>query len=515
MNEPTPPRRTTATLLAFLLFAFAGTVGTAAQEAASDEQTRLLELRQRQVELRLARSEVRRTEELFDQGLVSAADLERDKARLETAEIAYQQAVLALLGVVPHLSVREAVKYQKGDGRKFVRLTVTNLSPGFDDSRLELLADFEGAEPIPENLRTRHVRDVFLSLKAPQESLAATADGAAPGTAIALPYEAHVAEIPYRGSATLEFQLLREVSSVVVAMSYRGREQQIAVQLQQAPSERLGTLTSPQISQEADLGAAATYSLRLERSTVDEGILHLHVLNLPRQVGYSFVDPETQARLSRIHFAAGVADRALTLRVFLPEEAGEEVAIDQPLDFWAVVVRQDDDARFTGERRYTREEIEAGRAAALELAVIPRGVGRLEVQASSLYDEIAQGEGATTRLTLRNTGTRALDGVRLTGDAPPNWRLEIRPERLAGLEVGASATVEVAVAPPDSVLVGDYEVRIRTESFAFNRPLPTEDKTYRIRVTAPPRVLGTALLAVVLLALAAGIVVLGARLTRR
>jgi len=62
---------------------------------------------------------------------------------------------------------------------------------------------------------------------------------------------------------------------------------------------------------------------------------------------------------------------------------------------------------------------------------------------------------------------------------------------------------------------GTYEVRIKSESYAYNRRVPSEDKIYRVSVKAGTNVWGTTALIGGLLLLVVGIVVLGLKLTRR
>src|SRR6185436_2815225 len=92
----------------------------------SDEQRRFLEVRRRQLELQATRKQYERTEKLAAQGLVSQNDIERDRNAVATAQLNYQQTVLALLDLQPRISVRSAVKTQGSDGRKFVRLVIAN-----------------------------------------------------------------------------------------------------------------------------------------------------------------------------------------------------------------------------------------------------------------------------------------------------------------------------------------------------------------------------------------------------
>lgn len=503
-----------------LLLSCVGILAWGQQARISDEQRRFLEVRRRQIELQAARQEVKRLEELFSQGLVPKTKLDQARTELEKAQLSYQEAVLSLLALEPRISVRQAVKSQTPDGRKFVRLTIANLTPTFDDSQFRLLSNFEGADPIPDELRRRDVQDIFVSLKDPGESPTGSLTGtiaerSARGTIISLPYEIHIPKLAYGEEKTLEFQLLRDVASVIVSMSYKGQTLEQVIQLQQAEGEHTVTVSFTQFSQEADLGGQATYDLRLERSTVDVRSFELKVVNLPRQITYSFIDPNTQARLSQINFPAGVTEQRLGLRLFLPERADEQVRIDEPLEFWALVMDKQQAQRFQQERVYLPAEIEQSRAGRVRLVIIPRGVGRIEVSAVSLFSEIHPGESVETTITIRNTGTRRLDNIKLMAEYPLNWRVELQPDIIPALEINREASVRLKIIPPPDVPVGDYEVRLKTESYAYGRRVPSEDKIYRVSVKGQASLWGTAVLVGGLLLLVIGIVVFGIKLTRR
>ncbi len=501
-------------LTAFLLFLLTCPGAFAQQGPISDDQRRFLEVRRRQIDLSSSRVALQRMQELFKQGLVPRTDLDHAQTAVETAQLNYQEAVLSLLSLQPRLTVRQAMKYQSRDGRKFVRLTVENLTPTFDDSQFKLLSNFEGADPIPESLRARDVLDIFISLRASGES-AAGSESIARGTTIALPYEVHIPELKYGASQTMEFQLLRDVNSIVVGSSYKGQNQETVVQLQQAETENVVTITSMQASQEADLGSQATFDLKLERSSVDVRQFQLKVVNLPRQISYSFIDPGSQARLSQVNFPAGVTQQSLGLRLFLPERADEQVQMDRPLEFWALAMDGTQTVRFQEERTYPAMEIEQSRAGRIRLVMMPRGVGRIEVSAVSLFSEIQTGELVETDITIRNPGTRRLDNIKITAEPPLNWHVEVMPDIVAALEINRESNVKLRIVPPQDVPVGDYEVRLKTESYAYNRRVPSEDKIYRISVKARTNIWGTAALVGGLLVIVVGIVVFGIRLTRR
>lgn len=489
--------------------------GASAQSpAGGDEQRRFIEVRRRQLELQAARTDLKRAQELNDQGLIARSAFEAAQSAVEKAQLAYQESVLSLLSLQPRLSVRQAVKYQAADGRKFVRLTVSNLTPTFDDGQFKLLSNFEGADPIPEELRKRDLRDVFISLKDTGRAEPTTTAGQR-GTTVALPYEVHVPELKYGESRTFEFQLLRDVSSVVVASNYKGQDRELDIQLQQADTGNAVLVSSTQISQEADLASQATFDLRLERSSVDVRQFQLKVVNLPRQISSSFVDPTTQARLSQLNFPAGVTQQTLGLRLFLPERSDEQVRIDRPLEFWALVMNDAQAQAFAADRQYTADEIQASRVGQVRLSVLPRGVGKIEVSAPTLYSEIQAGETVETTITIRNTGTRRLDTIKLSAENPVNWRAEMTPNIVPALDINQETAVKLRIVPASDVAVGDYEVRLKSESFAYNRQVPSEDKIYRVSVKARTNLWATLGLIALLLALVGAVIVGGVRLTKR
>jgi uncharacterized membrane protein len=142
-------------------------------------------------------------------------------------------------------------------------------------------------------------------------------------------------------------------------------------------------------------------------------------------------------------------------------------------------------------------------------------VGRIEVAAPSLFSEIMTGDIVEAKMTLRNAGTRRLDNIRIRADAPLNWRVEIDPDIVETLDANREAEVKFRMMPPEDPVVGDYEVRIKTESYSYNRAIPTEDKLYRVSIKSRPNVWATAGLLGGLLIVLAGVAIFLVRLTRR
>lgn len=510
-------QRVLKTLLILLFVSMAMFMTYEAHGQQNDEQRRLLEVRRRQLELQSARRQYERTAKLATAGLVPRTELDRDASAVDTAQLNYQQAVLALLDLQPRMSVKSATLSQTADGRKFVQLVIVNLTPTFDDSQFKLLNNFEGADPIPEQLRMRTVSDIFVSLRD-----AGTSGGSAGSTAsnvanatISLPYEIHIPQLKYGEGKRLDYQLLRDVDSVVVAMSYRNQTQEVPLQLQRAEGGNEIRIASSQSSQEADLNSQATYNLTLERPTVDVRSFQLKVVNLPRQIAYSFVDPQSQARLSQVNFPAGQTRQSLGLRLSLPERTDDDVPIDKPLEFWALALDEAGAARFDQQRTYSAQEITSAGTRAVRLLIIPRGVGRIEVTAPSLFSEIETGQAVVTKFTIRNTGTRRLDNVKLWAEYPLNWRAQVEPNIIPSLDINKEEVVTLTVSPPGEVTVGDYELRLKTESFADNRRVQTEDKTYRVSIKAKTNLMQIGAVSGTLLLIVSGIIAFGIKLTRR
>ena len=182
---------------------------------------------------------------------------------------------------------------------------------------------------------------------------------------------------------------------------------------------------------------------------------------------------------------------------------------------WALAVDDATASKFSQEHIYSDSEIASAGSGKVKLLVIPRGVGKIEVQAASLFSEIETGQSVETKITLRNTGTRRLDNVKLSAEYPLNWRVDFEPNIISSLDINAETVDTLKITPATDVGVGDYEVRIKTESFADNRRIQSEDKIYRVSIKAKTNIFGTSALVGGLLLLVVGVVVFGVRLTRR
>ena len=475
----------------------------------NDETFLILALKKQKAAYDLAKSEYQAAVKLVERELISREEFEKTKASFINQEINYQQAMLRVIFDQPHILIEKAVKYQAQDGKKRVRLSLKNTTGGVADYAKLVETDADVFDP---SLQPDKINNVFISLHE------ATETGGV-GPIISQPYEGKIATIRFGQKAEIDFLLLKDVEVVTVSMTYAGKTDQRHIYLQKDAGADRVIVTSPNFSQEANLGESATFTLDLERFSSDNDVFQLSVINLPRQISYNFMDPSSaqSRRLSQINFTQGVSSKQLELNVFLPDRTSDRVTIDKPLAFYVLVVPQEiwrklqplDDKMFSDEQI---AELNTGK---VKLEMTPRGVGRIEVRAVNLYHEIKTDDTVDMDIRVLNGGTRRLDNIRIRTNMPINWQSRINPDVISSLIPDKETLVKLKFLPPSGVDVGDYEIQIQTEALADNRPVQTQDKTVRIHVSARTNLILSAGLVFSVIGIVIGIVWYGVKLTRR
>jgi hypothetical protein len=482
-----------ATIIIILMII--GGVSLFAQQ--ESQSIKLLRLKQAQLSVQEKQGDFDRALKLKEE-----EDFARKRTAYLQAQVIFQEALINFLGSEARISIVSAVKYQDASGKKMVRVTLRYSSKELKE--LERL-NIDAQDLFPLDF-VREIKDVYVSLRSE-------------GRIISDPYEKTISSMPLESECQVTFQLLKDVENLDINVFYSGREESTAVYLQKGLSANIVTVNSAQFSQEADLESQATYDLSLEKFSGEANVFKLMVLNLPHQITYEFVDPQTQARLSQIKFTEGVTSMQLSLRLYLPKNADDEVVMDQAIEFFALAMDSSQEEQLRevmgSGTQVTKEIIEELKLGHVRLELIPRGVGRIEVQAVNLYHEIKAGENVKMDVRIRNTGTRRLNNIRIYTDLPINWRSEVIPDLIPLLEQNKEDVVTIEFVPPLDVSVGDYEPRIRTECIADNRQVESEDKIVRIHISAKTNVVGITLLIVLLIGLLVGIVIFGIKLTRR
>ena len=128
--------------------------------------------------------------------------------------------------------------------------------------------------------------------------------------------------------------------------------------------------------------------------------------------------------------------------------------------------------------------------------------GRLSGQANA-------GKETPISLVVRNTGTASAVGVKLSGTAPSNWKVEFDPKEIPEIPSGQQVEVTAKITPPDKAIAGDYSVTFRAESADG----PTEKADFRITVVTSTMwgIIGIALIAVAVGVVAVAVMRFGRR----
>jgi len=466
------------------------------------QSLKLLALKKAQLHLEEMKGDFDRALWLKEEGLISEQEFVQKRTSYLQAQVTYQEALITFMGSEARLSVASAVKYQDKAGKKYVRVSLR-----YSSKELKELAklNIDAKDLFPLDF-LKEIKDVYVSLRSE-------------GKIISDPYEKTISSLSLEQERQVTFQLLKDVENLDVNVFYAGKNETTSVYLQKGLSANIVTVNSAQFSQEADLESEATFDLSLEKFSGEANVFRLKVINLPQQISYEFIDPQTQARLSQIKFTEGITSMQLSLKLYLPKNADEQVVIDKSIEFYCLALDDEQSSKvnelLSGGQSVGFKEIDGLKAGNVKLELIPRGVGRVEVLALSLYHEIKVGENVNMEVTVKNTGTRRLDNIRVYTDLPLNWRSEIKPDLIASLDQGKEEIVAIDFIPSEDVSVGDFEPKIRTECIADNRQVESEDKIVRIHISAKTNVLGITLLVIFLVGLLVGIVVFGIKLTRR
>ncbi len=466
------------------------------------QSLKLLALKKAQLNLEEMKGEFDRALWLKEEGLISEQEFVQKRTSYLQAQVTYQEALITFMGSEARLSVASAVKYQDKAGKKYVRVSLR-----YSSKELKELAklNIDAKDLFPLDF-LQEIKDVYVSLRSE-------------GKIISNPYEKTIPSLSLEQERHVTFQLLKDVENLEVNVFYAGKNETTSVYLQKGLSANIVTVNSAQFSQEADLESEATYDLSLEKFSGEANVFRLKVINLPQQISYEFIDPQTQARLSQIKFTEGITSMQLSLKLYLPKNADEQVVIDKSIEFYCLALDNEQSSQvnefLSSGQSVGPKEIDGLKAGNVKLELIPRGVGKIEILALSLYHEIKVGENVNMEVRVKNTGTRRLDNIRIYTDLPLNWRSEIKPDLIASLDQDKEEIVAIDFIPSEDAFVGDFEPKIRTECIADNRRVESEDKIVRIHISAKANVLGITLLVIFLVGLLVGIVVFGIKLTRR
>jgi len=466
-----------------------------------DDQYRLLGLKRAKAVYESARADFKRAENLFSKKLISEQEYLRTKHLMTDAEVNYQQSLLAVIFEEQYVSVVEAVKYQSSKGNKHVRLTLANTSGSAEYNKLININD-----ELFRSLQPDVVNDVYVSLLNNDDAI------------ISQPYEYKIETLKFGKPITINFALLQDVDMVKVNIAFsNGKQRTPKIYLQKDNRANKVLVQSEQFSQEVELGNSTIFDLSLELFSGNENTFKLETVNLPNQITRYFIDPTNNARLSQFKFTERTNSRIAGLQVFLPERPTADIEIGKTIPFYILVIpgNRQDIVKKNPSKIWSQEEIEKLNVGYVKLELIPRGVGKILVQARQLYHAIQPGNTVPAKLVIRNEGSRRLNNIKIETDLPLNWKSEMRPDVIESLDIGQEKTVELSFIPAQDVSVGRYEIRVRSTALTDDRAIDGEDKTYTVEILSESNILGTLLIVLLIIGTIGGIVIFGIRLTRR
>jgi hypothetical protein len=447
--------------------------------------------------------EYQNAKRLFDQSIISKKELDEAlsafalaRQQLKQARIELENTKLGFLDNATHITIMEAKKYYDSEGRRMLDLVLKNTSNLIQaESALGMAeSESEAGWQDPEQIRALlNIENIIVSIVDSSSS-------------IGKPYEQIIPVLPYGRDVKLTFVLLTDVQQAGIRLQYLEQDVTQNVYLEKESLQETPTLVAAQFSQEGELGTDINYDLSLEMLVTSDRSFTLLVTNLPPQINHWFVDSTSGARVTRVRFTEEVSKQQLNLRISIPQKLHVDM-IDKTINFqaWTVTAKQLETINklkheFMAKPIPTQklDEIDAAR---VDLALTPKGAGRLEILINNLYAEIKPQQEVNIKANLHNTGTLVL--------------FNIIPGISAQLAPGDKESLKIHLQPGPEVTVGEYEAQIEARGQSGSDVVEALEKRLKIRISAETHIMTTLLLVLGLVGLIVTIVIFGVKLSRR
>ncbi len=489
---------------------------------AESKEMRTLRLRIKEASLTLeqargvrnkAAAELDEAKQLFEQGLVSKAELGQFEESYHTAELNLEQARiglertrLAFINDALYVSLEKASLYRDSDGQKHALLVLKNRSNPrrIIDDKGELAEEEKRGLLSIENLTVRITRE---------------------GNLIGRPFEYRIPQLGFGAVRKVDFALQREAEAITVEIAYADTVAHLPVYLEKESDEDRVLIEAMQFSQEGELGTRISYELELERFVDDTKTFSLEVLNLPDDYTYEFSELDAEGgrdeqRVSRIRFKKGNTTKTLKLYLNMPRELGKE-KLNKKASFQVLALDRFAQQRL-GTIKAESQELAIGHDAldsaglAYEtLELIPRGRAEIGIVARNLFHKANVGDLVSFNLSLENTGTVALERIGVDLTVPIDWSANVQPEKDIALAVGSEKQLAVEIVPAADVVAGDYEVKVAAITMHEGREVEATPKTMRIQIEGKSNFMIGAILMIALVGMVIGVAVLTIKVSRR
>jgi len=499
----------------------------AATEEATKTRTQLLNelsLRTAQVDLEHAKEAYERYEAehkeaqvLFQKGIMSRKELDQAISayaqaaqELKKAEIGLQKTKLGFLDNATHITILEAKKYYDNEGRRMLDLVLKNTSNLVQAESSLILADPNrqaGPRQSPDQIRALlNIENIIVSI----------VNNAA---SIGKPYEEIIPVLPYGEQKKVTFELLTDVEQAGVKLQYLNQQVMDTVYLEKESLQEIPRIIASSFALEGQLGSAVSYPLDLEMLVTSTRNFSVVVTNLPPQIRCFF--GEGGSRITSVHFSQEVSKHNVTLSASIPEKLDAGM-IDRRIDFQAWLTTPAELDQINKLKRHYEpnlipdRDLAALAAARVDLTLIPRGTGKLEILIDNLYQPIKPNQAVAFRADLRNDGTLPLFNVTPEVTARPlNWTARVDPNLIERLEPGEKRPVMIHLVPAPDAGVGEYQAEFDARGQTGSEVIEAAEKRLTVHISAETNVTAVAGLVVGLVVLITAIVFVGVRLSRR
>ena len=500
-----------------------------------DEMINMLKARQAELELRKAQAEMDRAEldlrdtrSLFDENIVTVNELRKAEQSSKEAQIRHAQAEVRLrqtklefLKNATLIRVVNAEKFRGPDNDVIARIELQNDSD-INKARVVMADPRQPGQVDDQQLAALlKVNNVIVTLWGSSVTLAAETRLHITEAIIGDPFQQIIPELPLGARLPLEFRLLKkETEHVTVELEYLETTRKYEVFLKKEALQDIPTLTSAQYDQHGDLGSTIRYNLQLERLAKTEQAYALRILNFPEEIRFAFIDPKTQARMTTIKFSDQESIRTVDFEVSIPEKL-DPTLIDTNVEFTILVARpREMEAVHTLRQEYadTRippDEIAKIKGSLVELILIPKGVGKLDILAGNLFKEVQQQDHITLKFSAMNSGTLAVTRVTPRVDLPLEWESELTPRQAPVIDPDQKVLFTLDITTPPDVEVGDYTINVETEGHCGVELIEAPEKDFTVRVAAKGNITATIVLVGLLVALVFGIAIASIKIARR
>jgi hypothetical protein len=456
---------------------------------------------------------------LFDKSIISQKELDealsaytQAQQQLKQAEIQLERTKLSFLANATHITIMEAKKYYDGEGRRMLDLVLKNTSNltqaasalGLTKSDSESVSEWQSPEQIQALL---DIENIIVSIVSNAAS-------------IGKPYEQIIPLLRYGKEEKRTFALLTDVQEAGVKLKYLNQDVIENIYLEKESLQEIPTMVASQFSQEGQLGTEIRYDLDLEMLVTSDTSFSLLVTNLPPQINFSFLDSSSSARITSVRFTELVSKHDLALRVSIPQKLDVEM-IDKTIDFevWVITAKQAEvlnalRQEYVG-RAIPTEKLDQIKAGRVDLALIPKGTGRLEILINNLFQEIKPQQDVDITADLHNDGTLTLFNIVPEISPPLGWTAEVLPKLIEKLSPADKQTIQIHLSPGPDVGVGEYEAQIEAKGQSGSEVVEALEKRLKVRISAQTNITATLILVVGLVVLISGIVFMGVKLSRR